>query len=78
MTKTLTALTAAALLLTGCGASTSGNLTIDPQDIQYVQDSRTGLCFAFVGSGKKLDPDTSGVAMSNVPCSDKVMALIEG
>ena len=59
----------------GCGASTSGNITIDPKDLQYFQDPRTNLCFAIVGSGKYLDPDTTGVAMANVPCTDEVLQL---
>ena len=33
------------VLLSSCSVHTSDNVDIDPEDIQYVKDERTGLCF---------------------------------
>lgn len=45
------------------------------QAVTYFQDSRTGLCFASVQSVVQM---IEVVSISNVPCSDKVMALAGG
>ena len=50
----------------------------DPSKISYFKDKRTGLCYAAItyrqiGSGFH---STTGVSMSNVPCSKEVEALL--
>ncbi len=44
--------------------------------ITYVQDSRTGLCFALVASRKTANFDQSGMGISEVPCAavEKVLS----
>ena len=67
-------LAALALGLTACGGHSSSNVSVDPEDIKYTYDSRTGKCFAYVGSGNLTK--TTGVALAQVPCDDAVMAQI--
>ena len=43
------------------------------RDIQYVSDTRTNLCFAFVDYG---GGDSKAMAMSEVPC-DKVLEFLD-
>ncbi len=66
---------AAAVGLTGCSVNTSGNIDINTSDIQYRQDERTGLCFAFSASRKTGEIDTTGLGLTEVPCTDEVLAL---
>lgn len=66
-----------ALLLAGCGVSTSSNVNISGEDLRYMQDERTGLCFAVTASRKALKLDTTGLGLANVPCTDEVLALIK-
>lgn len=68
-------LVALALTLAACGG-TSSNTSIDTDDIVYRQDTRTGLCFAFVGSGPAMSVQTTGIAMAQVPCTEKVLAQL--
>lgn len=56
------------LLLGSCSVNTSGNVNIDADDIQYVKDDRTGLCFAIVASRKAMSTDATGLGMACVPC----------
>jgi hypothetical protein len=65
-------------ILTGCAAKTMGRMNIDTNDIQYQRDDSTGLCFAFVGVGRGGSIVPEGLGMTEVPCTDKVMALIPG
>ena len=44
--------------------------------ITYVQDTRTGLCFALVASRKTGDTNQSGMGMSEVSC-EKVKNLLK-
>lgn len=39
--------------------------------LTYVKDKRVGLCFAIIASRKTWDTDSSGLAITEVPC-DKV------
>lgn len=55
-------------LLGGCGVGSSTNVSIDGDDIQYIKDNRTGLCFAYVGSSRIMTVDTEGLGMACVPC----------
>ena len=64
--------------LTACGGSSSRNVDLDPDDLKYAHDARTGLCFAFTGSGKVLSAETTGIAVAQVPCTPKVMAIVTG
>lgn len=66
-----------ALTLAACGG-TSKNVSIDPSDIFYTRDDRTGLCYAFVGSAPAMSVQTTGVAMTHVPCTEEVLAMIGG
>lgn len=56
--------------LASCSVNTSkidgGN--IDPNDITYFKDSRTGLCFAIMASRKTGDASSTGLGMTCVPC----------
>ena len=61
--------------LTGCSVNPS---KIDDKDagefvkkITYVQDKRTGICFAILASRKTADTDQNGLGLTYVPC-DKV------
>jgi len=62
--------------LAACDVNTSGNINFDADDISYFRDSRTGLCFAAVASHKSFNPYASGFGLTNVPCSDSIVALI--
>ena len=70
-----TTVAAATVGLTGCGVHTSGNININPNDIQYTQDGRTGLCYAFTASRRAGSPDTEGLGMTEVPCTPEVLRL---
>ncbi|MFP4314027.1 MAG: hypothetical protein ACLFR0_06850 [Alphaproteobacteria bacterium] len=74
-TSTKMTLGGAVFALAACGVNTSGNIDIDPTDIQYTQDPRTELCFAFVASRKTATVDTTGLGMANVPCTPEVLEL---
>ena len=63
--------------LTGCEANTSANIDIAGEDILYMKDTRTGLCFALTASRKSFDVNSTGIAMANVPCSDAVIVLVQ-
>jgi len=65
------------LLLTACGVSSSDNVNVDANDLTYIKDSRTGLCYAVVASRKAMSVDTTGLGFTMVTCNEKVMALIK-
>jgi len=44
--------------------------------LTYVQDKRTGLCFALIASRKTAHASQSGMGITHVPCGDKVMKLV--
>jgi hypothetical protein len=54
--------------LGGCGVGSSKNVKINGDDIQYVKDKRTNLCFAYVGSSRATSLKTTGLGMACVPC----------
>lgn len=60
------------LALTGCGVNPSEFGEYEARSfadkITYVQDSRTGLCFALVASRKALNASQSGMGITEVPC----------
>lgn len=75
--KTGLAAVLASAALSGCGVNTSGNIDINTNDIQYKQDSRTGLCFAFAASRKAMEASTTGLGLTEVPCTDEVLSLTQ-
>ena len=54
--------------MTSCDAHTSGNIDIDPTDVTYFKDSRSGLCFGAVASRKSGEASSSGLGLTCVPC----------
>lgn len=74
--KTKALLAGSVFALAACGVNTSGNIDIDPSDIQYKQDPRTELCFAFVASRRTMSVDTTGLGMTHVPCTEEVLELV--
>jgi len=77
MTIKLIAAVAVLSVLAGCGVNTSGNINFNANSLQYAQDDRTGLCFAIVASRKTGNIETTGLGMSEVPCTNEVISLIE-
>ena len=63
-------------LLSACSVNTSGNIDVDTDDIKYVQDERTGLCFGMVASRKSFKTDATGLGFACVDC-EKVKHLIK-
>lgn len=68
--KKLVLVVAVILTLGSCSVNTSGNIDIDAEDIKYVKDDRTGLCFGFVASRRNMSAETEGLGMTCVPCED--------
>lgn len=58
------------VLMSSCSVNTSGDINVDTDDLKYVKDSRTGLCFAMVASRKSFDTDATGLGLTCVPCKD--------
>ena len=58
------------IALSSCDVHTSNNIDVDPTDITYVKDSRTGLCFGIVASRKSFSTDATGLGVTCVPCAD--------
>jgi len=58
------------VMMTSCSVNTTDNVDIDPKDIQYVKDNRTGLCFGIVASRKSFDTDATGLGLTCVPCEE--------
>lgn len=70
-------ITVLVVFLSGCGVTTDTAVSIDTDDITYVKDSRTDLCFAFVGARKKIKVNPGSLGMSQVPCSEEVLREIQ-
>lgn len=47
------------------------------QKLTYTHDARTGLCYAMIATRKTGNGSQSGMGMTQVPCSKKVIALIK-
>ncbi len=56
------------ITLTGCSIHSSDNVDIDGEDITYVKDSRTNLCFGVMASRKSFSTDAIGLSLTCVPC----------
>ncbi len=54
--------------LTGCGVGSSDNVSVSGGDIKYTKDTRTGFCFAYVGSSKATSFEITGLGIANVDC----------
>jgi len=74
--KNLTLLALCAVLFAGCAVNTSSNVDFDGDDIKYVKDNRTGLCYGVTASRKSFTASTTGLGLTCVPC-DKVEHLIK-
>lgn len=66
-----------AVVLAGCSVQTSDRVNVDPSSIKYVQDSRTGLCFAATASRKAANLETTGLGLTHVPCTEDVLKLVK-
>lgn len=64
-----------ALALAACEVNTTDNIDVSQDDIKYLKDGRTGLCFALTASRKSFSPNSSGIALANVPCNPSVLGL---
>lgn len=70
---------AALVSLSACDTQTSGDINVHTNEIQYRKDHRTNLCFAFLASRKSNMAgigQMTGMGMTQVPCSEKVMKRI--
>lgn len=81
--KKVTALLIAALsvaLLSGCNPITmpvdKGQAQDIVQQLTYVKDKRTGLCFALIGMTKMGDVSQTSTGITYVPCDEKVEKLL--
>ena len=60
------------ITIAGCGVNTSGNISINPSDIQIIR--KKDLCFGFVASRKSFSVDTTGLGLTYIPC-EKLQGL---
>ena len=61
MKKLFLALTIVAMFaFASCSVNTSDNINIDTDDITYVKDTRTGLCYGIIASRKATSTDATG------------------
>ncbi len=65
------------VLISGCSVSTSSNIKVNGNDLIYFKDKRTDMCFAAVASKKAGEPDTTGLGITQVECTDRVLNLIQ-
>ena len=69
-----------ALMLVGCSVGTSKpneqTTKTVVERLAYIQDSRTGLCFAMISTSHALQVSDDGLSITWVPCEPKVMAQI--
>lgn len=58
------------LLLASCSVGTSkiSESDIDPDDVTYFKDNRTGLCFGILASKKAQSMSSTGLGIACVPC----------
>ena len=56
--------------LSSCGAKSARLGNIDPDEIEYMKDCRTNLCYAVVGAerGSHISGAAESMGMSCVPC----------
>jgi hypothetical protein len=62
------------LLLVACNYP---QLSRTARDVQYVQDERTGLCFAVTDNGESMSSSRVSHVYSHVPCTPEVERLIK-
>ncbi len=65
------------LVLAACDAR-SVKVDTNPANITYSRDTRTNLCFASLGraGGDSWGDVASSFSMTNVPCTEEVLALV--
>lgn len=77
---TISGLLCAVLLIGGCSvrpSEVSDALVRNfSSNVRYAQDDRTGLCFALIATKKQLQLTQNGLGMTNVPCTEEVLALV--
>ena len=73
----LLAILLVAVFISGCSVSTSSNIKVDGNDLVYFKDNRTDMCFAAVASKKAGSTDTTGLGITQVEYTDRVLNLIE-
>lgn len=73
----LLAILLVAVFISGCSVSTSSNIKVDGNDLVYFKDNRTDMCFAAVASKKAGSTDTTGLGITQIECTDRVLNLIE-
>lgn len=64
-----------ALVLNGCQNNSKPEVITGSDNLRYFHDWRTDLCFAAMNSWVENYQSTS---ITNVPCTDKVLAIIHG
>jgi len=67
----------AVLLISGCSVSTSSNIKVNGNDLIYFKDNRTDMCFAAVASKHAGSTDTTGLGITQVECTYRVLNLIQ-
>jgi len=57
-------------LMSSCGAKSARLGNIDPDDIEYIKDCRTNLCYAIIGAkqGMNITDAAESMGMACVPC----------
>ena len=80
MNKALTTIFGALVLTAVLASCDARSVTVDtnPANITYSRDARTNLCFASLGraAGSSVTDRADSFSMTNVPCTDEVLALI--
>lgn len=58
------------VLFVSCSSKTGKVGKINPNDISYFKDPRTGLCFAIIGAkdGSNVLDESTSIGMACVPC----------
>lgn len=71
----------AALTLGGCGESVSNldakTAAAAAANVIYMQDKKTGLCFAVISPSGLINPFSSFLKITWVPCEPKVLEQIK-
>jgi hypothetical protein len=68
------------IVLAGCGVGMSKPSSSKAQEmidkIRYVQDARTGTCYAMVSTSHQASISDDGMSMTYVPCTKEVLAQV--
>ena len=55
---------------------TSSRVEFNSDEISYIRDSRTNLCYAYIAVSDFGLLKAKGIALTRVPCSEKVLSLL--